>query len=370
MTATNQTSRCPNCGGIATFDIARGLLVCGQCGSTFALPAPAPEDPAAAPPPPSSADTPLALVGLAEAPPTGDAPAVATYRCESCGADIVAESRTGITVRCHYCHNPVVLMPAISGEYAPDAIVPFTITREAAVESFRKYTSRHRFTRRAFFDEANIEKLTGVYLPYFAVDAYLEGEFTAEAERRHSFSQGNATITDHQVFALYRRTRFFIDDYAIEALTQALSAKIVNCVQPFDLTKLAPFDYRYLVGFQAERRDLGAEELEGRMQADFASITTRIVTADFRSLGYDSMPRPSTRSLTVTSSERKYCLLPVWLFTYLDRAKGKTYYYAVNGQSGEASGILPVSGVKVAATAVGIMLAGWVGILGTLWAVG
>ncbi|MDR1152211.1 MAG: hypothetical protein LBK72_07020, partial [Bifidobacteriaceae bacterium] len=64
------------------------------------------------------------------------------------------------------------------------------------------------------------------------------------------------------------------------------------------------------------------------------------------------------------------CLLPVWLFTYLDRDKGKTYYYAVNGQTGEASGILPISGLAASLTAAGIVLAGWAAILGVLWGVG
>jgi hypothetical protein len=261
-------------------------------------------------------------------------------------------------------------MPEISGDYTPDAIVPFTVTRDQAIAGFERYTKRHRFTRKAFFDEANIDKLTGVYLPYFAIDAYLDGQFTAEAEIRRSYSTARATITDHQVFQLRRRTSFFVDDYAIEALAEAISAKIINCVQPFDLTKLTPFDYRYLVGFQAERRDLGPQELEGRIRSDFEGIAHRVITRDFRGLGYSSVATPVTHSLAVTSEERKYCLLPVWLFTYVDREKGKTYYYAVNGQTGEASGILPISAVKATLAVAAIIVGGWAAILGTLWGVG
>jgi ribosomal protein L37AE/L43A len=371
MAAETQTYPCPNCGGSVVYDIARGLFACAQCGSTFAPAAAAPAAPPAEPAAPAAPATPAAPAApAAPARPARPAEHIGQYRCDSCGADIIAESATGITVRCHYCHNPAVLRPEISGEYAPDAIVPFTIGREEAVASFQRYTARHRFTRPAFYQEANIEKLTGVYLPYFAIDAYLEGDFAAEAEQRDSFSMGDTTVTDHRVFQLLRRTRFFIDDYALEALTQALSATIVNRVKPFDLTKLIPFDYRYLVGFQAERRDLTAEELEGRIRTDFNGIATKLVNKDLRGLGYSSVSGVVTNRLDVTAEERKYCLLPVWLFTYLDEAKGKTYYYAVNGQTGEASGILPVSGLRAGLVAAGIAVGGAAAILGTLWGVG
>jgi hypothetical protein len=264
----------------------------------------------------------------------------------------------------------VVLTAEVSGDYAPDAIVPFTVTRDQAIASFQRYTARHHFTRRTFYDEANIDTLTGVYLPYFAIDAYLEGEYTAEAQRRRTFPGPSATVTEHRVFRLRRHASFFIDDYAIEALAQAISQKIITSIQPFDLTALAPFDFRYLVGYQAERRDLTAQQMEARIHEDFERIAATLVARDLHDTDYDSVSRPVRQSLRVTREERKYCLLPVWLFTYLDRTKRKTYYYAVNGQTGEASGILPISGLRAAMAMAAIAVGGAAAILGTLWAVG
>ncbi|MDR1426637.1 MAG: TFIIB-type zinc ribbon-containing protein [Bifidobacteriaceae bacterium] len=360
---TNQTSRCPNCGGVLVFDIGCGLLVCDQCGSAFEVPAEKGSQPAAdASQPAADAQPPI------QGAPTPEGMGV--YRCDSCGADIVAESRTGITVRCHYCHNPVVLIPEISGQYQPDAIVPFTVTREQAIASFERYTARHHFTRRTFYDEANIDRLTGVYLPYFAIDAYLEGEFVAQGDRRRTRSGVNETIVEHNIYSLRRHTSFFIDDYAIEALSQALAQTIVTSVQPFDLTKLSSFDYRYLVGFQAERRDLSSSDLEGRIGSDFRDVAQRLMVRYFKTLNYTTVTTAEAQWLKITSEERKYVLLPIWLFTYLDRAKDKTYYYAVNGQTGEASGILPISPVRAALATSTLLLGGWAAILGTLWAVG
>lgn len=55
-------------------------------------------------------------------------------------------------------------------------------------------------------------------------------------------------------------------------------------------------------------------------------------------------------SFSIKSEQYAYMLLPVWLLTYkaLDGAK---YYFAMNGQTGEIHGRLPVDMVKLSAFA-------------------
>jgi hypothetical protein len=92
-----------------------------------------------------------------------------------------------------------------------------------------------------------------------------------------------------------------------------------------------------------------------------------VVTKDLKTLAYTTLSPIQTLDLTVTSQERKYVLLPVWLFTYVDRAKGKTYYYAVNGQTGEASGIMPMAGLRVWLVAAAIVLGGAAALGSMVW---
>ena len=42
-----------------------------------------------------------------------------------------------------------------------------------------------------------------------------------------------------------------------------------------------------------------------------------------------------------------YALLPVWTLTYNDKARGKIYYFALNGQTGKICGKLPVDRKKI-----------------------
>ena len=52
-----------------------------------------------------------------------------------------------------------------------------------------------------------------------------------------------------------------------------------------------------------------------------------------------------TKNLSrIDTMEANYALLPVWFLSY--KYRNKYYYFAMNGQTGEVAGQLPVSPVK------------------------
>jgi len=55
-----------------------------------------------------------------------------TLKCDSCGAEIIVNADTTSTITCHWCHS--MLSPSSKGEnaVAPDAILPFKLTKEEA----------------------------------------------------------------------------------------------------------------------------------------------------------------------------------------------------------------------------------------------
>ncbi|MCQ4504013.1 hypothetical protein NON27_27895, partial [Vibrio parahaemolyticus] len=63
--------------------------------------------------------------------------------------------------------------------------------------------------------------------------------------------------------------------------------------------------------------------------------------------GYTTLTNVRT-STDITSENNEYFLLPVWLVTYRSSdANKKVYYYAMNGQTGKVSGVLPISHKKL-----------------------
>lgn len=60
------------------------------------------------------------------------------YECPSCGAQVIAEDTTSATF-CYYCHSPVILAGRLSGDYCPSQVIPFTVSREAAVTTMKQW---------------------------------------------------------------------------------------------------------------------------------------------------------------------------------------------------------------------------------------
>ena len=63
------------------------------------------------------------------------------------------------------------------------------------------------------------------------------------------------------------------------------------------------------------------------------------------------------QDLTLTETKSSYLLLPVWLVTYRSfNQDKKVFYYAMNGQTGKVSGVLPISYKKLGLVSAGIFL--------------
>ena len=115
------------------------------------------------------------------------------YTCPSCGAEIVTDAVTAATF-CYYCHNPVVLQGKLSGDYLPDKIIPFKYNRDRAEEEFIKFVRSKKFVPAAFFSREQIEKLTGVYYPFWVYDCELSGYANGRMDRIRAGCRGMMSI--------------------------------------------------------------------------------------------------------------------------------------------------------------------------------
>ncbi|MBU5557372.1 TFIIB-type zinc ribbon-containing protein, partial [Enterococcus sp. S157_ASV_20] len=59
--------------------------------------------------------------------------------------------------------------------------------------------------------------------------------------------------------------------------------------------------------------------------------------------GYTTLTNVRT-DISLNQENNHYMLLPIWLVTYRSQEQSKkVYYYAMNGQTGKVSGVLPIS---------------------------
>ncbi|MFA5657991.1 MAG: TFIIB-type zinc ribbon-containing protein [Oscillospiraceae bacterium] len=336
--------KCKGCGGELTFDPQSQKFECAYCGSSYAR-----EE--------LEGELPKKADDAAESAADSTAFDAVLYNCPSCGAEIVTDSTTAATY-CFYCHNPVVISGRLGGEFAPSRVIPFKYDRETAVAKFVAWTKTKFFLPKDFFSEKAVEKLTGVYFPYWVIDCDADASLVMNAKNVRIWRTGNRRYTETSTYKAIREGEVHLEDIIKTALKKA-DKQLIESVQPFDSSNMEKFSMTYLSGFQAEKRDVEAAEIEQETKSDIDRYCINLLSDTVT--GY-STKLTEQSSTDIKKLDYEYCLLPVWVMTY--KYNGKDYYYAMNGQSGKICGKLPVDKLKLFLCSAGLTAA--VGLIGAI----
>ena len=328
------TYKCPNCDGGLIFDPESGKYACEYCLSKF------------------SQDELMAESQSAESAQVVDDPVQETesesvqesaliYRCPSCGAEVITDETTAATY-CFYCHNPIVLEGKLSGEYLPNGIIPFKITKDEAVEKFHDWIQKKKFVAKGFYSKKNIEKLSGVYFPYWLYDCVTNSTMNGSARDVRVWRVGDLEYTETKLYSINRVGKISYKNLPKTALQKAQNAMLKG-IFPYEFGALEKFHMGYLSGFQAEKRDIDKETLSKEIHNEiqkYAEKRMRNTVSGHTSFNVE------TQNHTIAKEEFKYTLLPVWVMTYR-QSGNQVYYFAMNGQTGEIVGKLPINRKKL-----------------------
>jgi hypothetical protein len=134
---------------------------------------------------------------------------------------------------------------------------------------------------------------------------------------------------------------------------------IMESIEPFDMNEAVDFNTAYLSGFLADKYDVEAKDGEERIRQRVDETLDALMKPSMA--GYSSVIT-SAKQLHVQHNKAKYVLFPVWMLH--TKYKGKTYVFAMNGQTGKMTGTLPIDsgrqwayfgGVSAAATVAAIL---------------
>ncbi|MGE5702498.1 MAG: TFIIB-type zinc ribbon-containing protein, partial [Clostridia bacterium] len=175
--------KCPNCGSGMVFDSESGMLSCHSCGRT--------DDITQLP------DPLLTRNVFAEDEAT-------EYHCKSCGAVVMTEAETAATV-CSFCGSALVLGDRLSGKLAPVQVIPFAISKEEAMQAFRKWCRNGLLTPKGFMTANRIKGITGMYVPFWLYNLDNTVEVQAHGMRVRTYTQGDYLITETQHYDVYRK---------------------------------------------------------------------------------------------------------------------------------------------------------------------
>ena len=282
-----------------------------------------------------------------------DSSDIVTFKCNSCGAEVVVDTASAAQARCHWCRNILSVNQQIPNGAIPDMVLPFQVSKDVARNDIEKFVGKRKFyAHPKFRKEFTTDNIMGVYLPYMIVDinshAFLSGE-GEHLKRTHFDSDNNITYYDADLYHVERDFDLTIEGLTIESSGDKLdnnnaskTNNVINAIMPFDLENCVKFDANYLRGFSSEKRDINIEQLKPIVDSEAKDIAKFSIHDTLKQ--YDRGVAWSNQRLDIKGQMWKSAYLPVWLYSYM-QVKGSQkilHYVAVNARTQETMGSVPI----------------------------
>lgn len=271
------------------------------------------------------------------------------YHCKNCGAKIIADENTASTF-CVYCGNTAILKSKLSGKFAPSKIIPFKKSKDEALEAFKNLSKGKPLMPKFFNKKENIEKLSGVYIPFWLYSVSAEGNIDVSATKVATWTSGDTSYTKTDTYDVTREGKMKYDRIPVDGSTR-FADDLMNTIEPFNYNEMVDYNHAYLSGFLAEKYDVESEKGEAVAKQRAEETTKNTFLASVT--GYSSTIIKNS-NINETIDNVEYVLLPVWMVNV--KYKDQYYTFAMNAQTGEFVGDIPISKERAIAFGIGIFL--------------
>lgn len=271
---------------------------------------------------------------------------IQVYHCPSCGAEVLTDETTAATF-CVFCQNPTILPGKLSGSYRPSRILPFQTTKEDAKNAFLKFCKGKPLLPKGFTGEARLEKITGMYVPFWVFNCHADFTYQSTGENIFSWSDGNYNYTKTDLYRIFRQGQVDFEDIPVDA-SEKMNDDMMDALEPYHLGETKDFDMSYLSGFFAEKYTFQPKELFDRMTQ---RVEIGIQQAARDTASYQFVHSGNCQN-QFNSENQSYMLLPVWMLVSV--YGNEKYLFAMNGQTGKIVGKLPYSKSKTILWFIGI----------------
>lgn len=318
-------NRCPSCRASIKFNPQLGKWKCDYCGCEFTL-----EEMQK-----HSDNASTEKKNRKDAKVEDDNVEYVQYHCESCGAEIIADKETAATF-CVYCGNTAILQSKLSGKFSPDLVIPFKTTKEEAITAFKGLSKGRPLMPKDFNSEKNIEKIRGIYIPFWLFDINNTGDIEMDATTVEHWSTGSTHYTKTNYYKVVRGGSMEYYKIPIDGSTRFDNA-IMNTIEPFNYDELVQYNHAYLSGFYAEKYDQDAKDVFAEAADRSINSTKEVFQNDTRMYSTKIITKDT---IVAKENKRYYAMLPVWMVNV--KYKDKMYIFAMNGQTGEFIGNIPL----------------------------
>ena len=372
--AKNGQNKCPKCGATdISVNSKTGKLRCNFCRHEFE------------PEKLEGMETDLTklsgqIIGSGAQNIIADTKDVLTFKCSSCGAEVVIDTSSSMTARCHWCRNTLSVNEQIPNGSVPDVVLPFSVTKDDAKTEIEKFVGKRKFFAHPKFRlEFTTNNIMGVYFPYMLVDVNAHASFSGEGEHElRSYTVGSddnkETRYDAELYHIERDFDIVIDGLSIESSLDRLNVNskdktnnIINSIMPFDTENCVKYNANYLKGYTSEKRDTNIEQIRGIAYNQSKDIARYAANDSLKK--YDRGVNWKNEAFNVKGEQWKAAYLPVWLYSY-QQVKGDKkllHYVAVNARTKETMGSIPIHMPKLLIVSAFVELLGYLAMIFVDW---
>lgn len=297
---------------------------------------------------------------------------VLTFKCASCGAEVVVDTAEAPQARCHWCRNTLSVNQQIPNGAIPDMVLPFKLPKAEAQGEIEKFVGKRKFfAHPKFKEEFTTQNIMGVYLPYMVIDVNAHANFAGQGEHLtktyyRGSDENRQTYYDADLYAVEREFDIYIDNLTVESSADKLDHQqsgktnnVINAIMPFDIENCVKWDANYLKGYTSEKRDTNIEQLKTLVDNQSKDIARYKANEVLKQ--YDRGVCWAKEELSVKGQQWSATYLPVWLYSYQQKLKsGKQllHYVAVNARTKETMGSVPINMTRLAGVSAIVELIG------------
>ena len=327
--------KCPNCGGTINYSAETRNMTCPACDAEFDVEAL--QQVAEL----KNEDIEHVIDWQSDGAPwrEEELKGLAVYMCTSCGGKIITDETTGAT-SCPYCENSVIVKSHFSGDFKPDKIIPFKVSRGQAIDALRRHVNSNKYIPALFKDENRINEIKGVYVPHWLFSGNGTASAHYSAKNLRTWRRGDYDYTEAIHYSIHRQGQFEFSNIPVDG-SQKMDDTLMEAIEPFDYSECTEFSTGYLMGFLADKYDVTPEECVDRAnqrieQSIEYSLRDTVV-------GYQQVSKEQS-NVNLQNGRYDYALLPVWMLT--TTWNNERYIFAMNGQTGKFIGNLPLDKKK------------------------
>lgn len=261
-----------------------------------------------------------------------------SYKCSHCGAELITTDET-ITTFCSFCRIGTMLDRKTIKKKKPDYIIPFKITKEECKKIYINKIKKSLFAPKNMIETQEVEKIRGIYMPYWVYSFEKHGNDTAKGEKYNHRSGDYVYYDDYSLTTNVDANCSGITHDATSNFYDRLSESIA----PYTVKEKKNFSPAYLSGYYADNEDVDDNTYMIENKEIASEHLSKMLGKEKEYHKYKAKPH-----IDLSKSRAELALFPVYFLATRNNRRNRISYAVINGQTGKIAADIPIDFKKFA----------------------